>query len=72
MKITASIDIISLINGEKKSYKAIVFMNYYSGCGHFMKHISYKWNKNTLVSMYIISICNSMGRSEIWDKFHEL
>ena len=31
----------------------MVFMNYYSGCGHFMKHIiCYIWNKNTAIHVY--------------------
>ena len=37
-------------------YKTIVFMNNYSGCGHFVKHMSNKWNKTTLLFMYIIII----------------
>ena len=33
-------------------------MNYYCGCGHFVKYILYKWNKKTVLLMFIITICS--------------
>ena len=44
----------TLLGFVSTAYKTFVFMNYYSGCGHFTKDMSYKWNKNTLFMFIII------------------